>query len=243
MNRVSLGRALALLVLAVAVLNTTSALSMPVQERRVGTPVVLLWLVLLLAHAGSYRFGELVRDRLGLRGYVALQAALVFTIAVARAPGPVAIAIFMAWTAELVLLAGARWGTIRITLGAIALYVIAALLTSSVYFATTAGLMLAVTGLVAHAIAALLQRSAPVTAVPPPIPAEPHPNGAPNELSAREAEVLRELVKGARNSEIADKLGISERTVKAHLGNIYQKLGVTSRSAAVATAMRRGLPP
>jgi len=53
--------------------------------------------------------------------------------------------------------------------------------------------------------------------------------------------VLRELVSGARSSDIATKLGISERTVKSHLGSIYQKLGVESRSAAVATAVQRKL--
>jgi len=61
-------------------------------------------------------------------------------------------------------------------------------------------------------------------------------NGAA--LSAREVEVLRELVSGARSKDISAKLGISERTVKAHLGSIYQKLGVASRAAAVAAAVR-----
>jgi DNA-binding CsgD family transcriptional regulator len=61
-------------------------------------------------------------------------------------------------------------------------------------------------------------------------------NGAA--LSAREVEVLRELVSGARNADISATLRISERTVKAHLGSIYQKLGVASRSAAVAAAVR-----
>jgi NarL family two-component system response regulator YdfI len=48
-------------------------------------------------------------------------------------------------------------------------------------------------------------------------------------------------VGGARSSVIALRLGISERTVKAHLGSIYQKLGVDSRSAAVAAALQRRL--
>jgi len=53
--------------------------------------------------------------------------------------------------------------------------------------------------------------------------------------------VLRELVAGARNAEIAARLGISERTVKAHLASIYLKLGVETRAAAVAAAMQRQL--
>ena len=60
-------------------------------------------------------------------------------------------------------------------------------------------------------------------------------------LTSREMEVLRSLAGGARNNQIATQLGIAERTVKAHLASIYQKLGVESRGAAVAAAQRRGL--
>ncbi|NMF97656.1 response regulator transcription factor [Aromatoleum toluolicum] len=48
-------------------------------------------------------------------------------------------------------------------------------------------------------------------------------------LSGREAEVAREVVKGLSNKEIAAKLGITERTVKAHMGAIFEKLGVRDR--------------
>ena len=60
-------------------------------------------------------------------------------------------------------------------------------------------------------------------------------------LTARETEVLRELARGARNNEIAQALGITERTVKSHLKSLYQKLGFDSRSAAVSKALRDGL--
>lgn len=59
------------------------------------------------------------------------------------------------------------------------------------------------------------------------------------ELSDREQEVLTLVARGERNKEIARFLGISERTVKAHLTNIYNKLGVDSRAAAVAEAGRQ----
>lgn len=59
-----------------------------------------------------------------------------------------------------------------------------------------------------------------------------------NPLSEREFEVLKMVADGARNKEIAYKLGITERTVKAHLSHIFQKLNVDSRAAAVATATR-----
>jgi NarL family two-component system response regulator YdfI len=63
------------------------------------------------------------------------------------------------------------------------------------------------------------------------------------ELTDREIEVLVAVAKGERSKEIAYKLGITERTVKAHLSNIYSKLGVDSRAAAVSEAMRRGWLP
>lgn len=58
--------------------------------------------------------------------------------------------------------------------------------------------------------------------------------------TARELEVLRRIATGERNKEVAAALGITERTVKAHLTNVYNKLGVDSRAAAVAEAARRG---
>jgi pimeloyl-ACP methyl ester carboxylesterase/DNA-binding CsgD family transcriptional regulator len=60
-------------------------------------------------------------------------------------------------------------------------------------------------------------------------------------LSTREHEVLRLLAEGFQNDEIASHLGISRTTVGRHLANIYLKLGVSTRSAAVAYALRRGL--
>jgi len=58
-------------------------------------------------------------------------------------------------------------------------------------------------------------------------------------LSDREVEVLERVAKGERNKEIAYHLGITERTVKAHLTHTYQKLNVDSRAAAVAEAGKR----
>ena len=60
-------------------------------------------------------------------------------------------------------------------------------------------------------------------------------------LTDRELEVLLSASRGERNKEIAYKLGITERTVKAHLQSIYQKFGVDSRAAAVAVAAQKGL--
>ncbi len=60
-------------------------------------------------------------------------------------------------------------------------------------------------------------------------------------LSGREVEVLRELCRGSSNKQIGRLLNLSENTVKFHLKNVFRKLGVKSRGAAVVTAMQRGL--
>jgi NarL family two-component system response regulator YdfI len=63
------------------------------------------------------------------------------------------------------------------------------------------------------------------------------------DLTERELEVLESLVLGERNKEIARRLGVTERTVRAHLSTIYMKLNVDSRTLAVAVAIKRGLIP
>ena len=60
-------------------------------------------------------------------------------------------------------------------------------------------------------------------------------------LTEREKEVLEGVARGDRSKEIALHLGITERTVKAHLDSIFNKLGVDSRAAAVSTALQRKL--
>ena len=60
-------------------------------------------------------------------------------------------------------------------------------------------------------------------------------------LTGRELEVLQAVARGERSKEIAVRLHITERTVKAHLDSIYNKLGVDSRAAAVQEAHRRGI--
>lgn len=62
-------------------------------------------------------------------------------------------------------------------------------------------------------------------------------------LSQREQEVLRLMATGAANKEIAARLSITERTVKAHVTSILTKLDANSRTEAVALAIRTGLVP
>jgi two-component system nitrate/nitrite response regulator NarL len=60
-------------------------------------------------------------------------------------------------------------------------------------------------------------------------------------LSPREQEVLRLIAEGSSAPEIARQLHLSPSTVKTHLQSLYEKLGVSDRAAAVASAMRAGL--
>ena len=60
-------------------------------------------------------------------------------------------------------------------------------------------------------------------------------------LTPREMATLKLLADGKANKEIASALDISERTVKTHLGHLFEKLGATSRTEAVKVATRRGL--
>jgi two-component system, NarL family, response regulator LiaR len=64
---------------------------------------------------------------------------------------------------------------------------------------------------------------------------------SPETLTERETEVLRQLARGKSNKEIANGLFISETTVKTHVKNIMQKLGVPSRTQAALYAARIGL--
>ena len=70
------------------------------------------------------------------------------------------------------------------------------------------------------------------------------PRAAYNQnLSARELEVLALMADGAANKQIAGRLDISERTVKAHVTSIFMKLDAGSRTEAVVVALRSGLLP
>lgn len=61
------------------------------------------------------------------------------------------------------------------------------------------------------------------------------------QLTERETEILQLMAKGAANKEISAQLSISESTVKTHISNIFQKLGVNDRTEAVTQALKRGI--
>src|SRR5258707_336691 len=60
-------------------------------------------------------------------------------------------------------------------------------------------------------------------------------------LTGREVDVLKHIAGGNRNRDIADRLFISEETVKVHIKHIMEKLGATDRTQAIAIAVRRGI--
>ena len=101
---------------------------------------------------------------------------------------------------------------------------------------------------VARLLEALEARTKTVIApVPPPLERPRQPSGKADHvlvfepLSEREIEVVRALAEGLSNQEIAEMLFITVGTVKKHLKNIYGKLGVHSRTHAVAHARESGL--
>ena len=61
-----------------------------------------------------------------------------------------------------------------------------------------------------------------------------------SELTKRELEILRLVQRGRSNREIAEEMGIEEKTVKNHINSIYSKLGIASRAEAMATRLGRG---
>jgi len=77
--------------------------------------------------------------------------------------------------------------------------------------------------------------------LPPPVARALASRMPDSDLSSREKEVLRHLVEGMSNKEIANLLGITEATVKCHVSTILMRLNVSDRTQAVVTALQRGL--
>lgn len=74
------------------------------------------------------------------------------------------------------------------------------------------------------------------------VPAAPAPS-LPDGLTPRETDVLRLIVAGRSNVEIAERLFITQATVKTHINNLFAKTGVRDRAPAVTYAFRHGLAP
>jgi DNA-binding NarL/FixJ family response regulator len=77
--------------------------------------------------------------------------------------------------------------------------------------------------------------------IPPQLAAQLAEHMSDEDLTLREIEVLNHIAGGNRNRDIADKLFITEETVKVHIKHIMDKLGASDRTQAVAIAVRRGI--
>jgi DNA-binding NarL/FixJ family response regulator len=77
--------------------------------------------------------------------------------------------------------------------------------------------------------------------VPPELAARLAARSQRSHLSPRELEVLKLMIRGKRNREIANDLAITEGTVKIHVSSVLSKLGVTDRTEAVTQALQRGI--
>jgi DNA-binding NarL/FixJ family response regulator len=76
--------------------------------------------------------------------------------------------------------------------------------------------------------------------VPPEVAAELAEHAMDDALSEREIEVLKQISAGCSNKVVADRLRISEDTVKGHVRSILSKLNASDRTHAVTIALRRG---
>ena len=77
--------------------------------------------------------------------------------------------------------------------------------------------------------------------IPPQLAAQLAEHMSDEALTTREIEVLRQIAGGNRNRDIAERLFISEETVKVHIKHIMEKLGASDRTQAVAIGIRRGI--
>lgn len=77
--------------------------------------------------------------------------------------------------------------------------------------------------------------------IPPEIAAQLADHAADDSLTEREIDILRLIAAGNANKQIADRLSISEATVKSHITNILSKLGANDRTHAVTIGLKRGI--
>src|SRR5215213_10725258 len=77
--------------------------------------------------------------------------------------------------------------------------------------------------------------------IPPEVAANLAEHFSNDDLTPRETEVLAQIAEGNRNRDIAERLFISEETVKVHIKHVMEKLGASDRTQAVAIALRRGI--
>lgn len=246
-----LGRGLGLLAFVVAVLATVSVVSFPIRGRRLSAVFTVFLALALFSHAAFYWWGARFRIRWGAVLYFAVQVVAVFLIGLAPALYPLSVGLYLALGAEAFIVSDGALKEAPLTLGVITLCVIDAWFALGVYRAASLGIVLTMAGVCVFAARAIVDRFFRARELPLASGSSdragrrrldvPSLGRGSVPLTTREREVLRWLARGSRTRHIAESLGISERTVKAHLGSIYQKLGVDSRTAAIASAIEQDL--
>ena len=237
MTSARLGRALGACVAAVAILNTLSALSLPVPERKPGILTVLVWLVLLVLHAMLYWFGDRVRERTGLRAMWRDSPAIIFAVCVTVWLIPVIglLGVLPRSSKHLRRALGYRFES----MGSDRRSLCSALSCSRLYRAATRDFYWPFTGVTPHGVAHWFRSEpAPVESTPAPAPAEWR--GHRNPLSPRRLKSGGSHQR-ARSIDSATSRYHSERVRLTWL-RIYTELGVDSGArAAVACSTRRCL--
>jgi DNA-binding NarL/FixJ family response regulator len=93
----------------------------------------------------------------------------------------------------------------------------------------------------AELVDAIRQVHAGKKRIPPAVAAQLAEHLSDEALTPREVEVLRHIADGNRNKDIAERLFISEETVKVHVKHVMEKLGASDRTEAVSIGVRRGI--
>jgi DNA-binding CsgD family transcriptional regulator len=233
MRRTGIDRTVAAAVLVLAALNAVWALSLPPAAHPPSRALVVIWTLLLVVHALLYAWSERLARTIAHAGITLAQAAVVLAIGLSGRLYPLGVltlAVLMTYT---ILTMAGRWPAWWIIGGAALLFVIATTATSTSYRAASTGMLLTGVGLVAYLVHRVSEARA-VTAAGADVHIEKPLQESLPQLTDRERQVFDMVIDGQRTSYIANALGITERTVKAHLTSIYQKLGVESRAAAMA---------
>jgi len=242
-----------------AVLYLLAALSRPAYERGVSASIALVTASLLAVHACIYVFGGQLEGALRPTTVVGANAGTLVVLAAVSPSVWLNIAVFAAFTTLVIARHSLPYSPNIVRLLAIVVFATSTAVGFGVYRGSAIAFVLSIVFLLGQAVVltgarndlsdgtriptvADTERSAIATVEDSAKQAslvEAGPASTP--LTGRELDVLRLAAQGMKSADIALSLGITERTVKAHLAAAYRRLGVTSRAAAIARAATRGL--
>jgi DNA-binding CsgD family transcriptional regulator len=230
------------LLVLVAALRVVSALSMPDRRGPLQGDMLFASTFLLVAHSAFYHFGARFREskKGSVAGYIGIQVTFAAAIGLYSQSIGLALLLFVALGAQAFVLLRQNTG-VKIVGAAVVLTFAISAGVWDMYRAAMISMALAGVGVVIAAVSGGWQMRRRATVSPDSdIPVESNGSNGSG-LSDREIEVLRLASEGLTSKVIAERLGIVERTVKAHLASTYRKLGVETRAAATTVATQRGL--